>query len=90
LQRFPCLRLAYEALKQGGAWPIVLNAANEIAVGEFLSGRLSFPGIATVIEAALTASDRDSTAPDRSTMCARLIAWARAFTLETIRTLTSS
>jgi 1-deoxy-D-xylulose-5-phosphate reductoisomerase len=27
LQRFPCLRLAYDALKQGGAWPIVLNAA---------------------------------------------------------------
>ena len=90
LQRFPCLRLAYDALKQGGAWPIVLNAANEVAVGEFLAGRLSFPGIATVIEAALTASDRDSSAPDSLDDVRAVDAWARAFSLETIRTLTSS
>jgi 1-deoxy-D-xylulose-5-phosphate reductoisomerase len=90
LQRFPCLRLAYDALKQGGGWPIVLNAANEIAVGEFLAGRLSFPGIAAVIEAALNASDRDSTAPDSLDDVRAVDAWARAFSLETIRTLTSS
>jgi 1-deoxy-D-xylulose-5-phosphate reductoisomerase len=90
LQRFPCLRLAYDALKQGGGWPIVLNAANEVAVGEFLAGRLSFPGIASVIEAALNASDRDSTAPDSLDDVRAVDAWARAFSLETIRTLTSS
>ena len=44
LERFPCLRLAYEALEHGGAWPIVLNAANEVAVEAFLAGRLPFPG----------------------------------------------
>jgi 1-deoxy-D-xylulose-5-phosphate reductoisomerase len=90
LQRFPCLRLAYDALKQGGAWPIVLNASNEIAVGAFLAGRLSFPGIATVIEAALNASDRDTLAADSLDHVRAVDAWARDFSLETIRTLTSS
>jgi 1-deoxy-D-xylulose-5-phosphate reductoisomerase len=41
-QRFPALRLARDALRQGGAAPTVLNAANEIAVGAFLAGRLGF------------------------------------------------
>jgi 1-deoxy-D-xylulose-5-phosphate reductoisomerase len=90
LQRFPCLRLAYDALKQGGAWPIVLNAANEVAVDQFLAGRLTFPGIPAVIEAALNASDRDSLAPHSLDDVRAVDAWARAFTLETIRTLTSS
>ncbi len=90
LQRFPCLRLAYDALKQGGAWPIVLNAANEVAVDQFLAGRLTFPGIPAVIEAALNASDRDSLAPQSLDDVRAVDAWARAFSLETIRTLTSS
>jgi len=88
--RFPCLRLAYDALKQGGAWPIVLNAANEIAVEHFLTGRLTFPGIAAVIEAALNASDRDSLMPSTLPDVRAIDAWARAFSLETIRTLPSS
>ncbi len=56
LQRFPCLRLAREALRAGGAAPCVLNAANEIAVAAFLAGEIGFPGIAGVAEAALAAS----------------------------------
>ncbi len=47
---FRCLDLAYAALKAGGSAPAVLNAANEIAVDAFLTGRLSFLGIARVIE----------------------------------------
>jgi 1-deoxy-D-xylulose-5-phosphate reductoisomerase len=47
--RFPCLALAYAALRAGGAAPAVLNAANEIAVEAFLAGRLAFTGIAGVI-----------------------------------------
>ncbi len=90
LQRFPCLRLAYDALKQGGAWPVVLNAANEVAVNEFLAGRLPFPGIPAVIEAALTASDRDSAEPGSLDDVRAVDAWARAFSLETIGTLPSS
>lgn len=49
-QRFPCLRLAREALVAGGSAGAILNAANEIAVQAFLAGTLSFPGIAAVIE----------------------------------------
>jgi 1-deoxy-D-xylulose-5-phosphate reductoisomerase len=48
--RFPCLRLAKEACKQGGTLPSVLNAANEVAVEAFLDGRISFYGIPEVIE----------------------------------------
>lgn len=50
LQRFPCLRLAYEAIKAGGIMPTVLNAANEIAVEAFLNEEVKFTDIAVVIE----------------------------------------
>ena len=52
---FPCLRLAYRALEAERSLPIVLNAANEVAVSSFLEGRLSFPGIARVIEGTMDA-----------------------------------
>ncbi len=51
--RFPCLALAYEALKAGGTAPAVLNAANEIAVSAFLNREISFLSIARVIESVL-------------------------------------
>ena len=51
--RFPCLPLAYEALRCGGTAPAVLNAANEVAVARFLEGGLPFNRIAPVIESVL-------------------------------------
>jgi len=48
LETFPCLRLAYEAGRAGGSAPAWLNAANEVAVGAFLDGGLSWPAIAEV------------------------------------------
>ncbi len=54
-QRFPCLRLAYAALRAGGTAAAVLNAANEIAVEAFLGGRLPFTGIARIIAETLAA-----------------------------------
>jgi len=48
-RRFPCLGLAYAALRAGGTAPTVLNAANEVAVAAFLAGRLRFTAIAEVI-----------------------------------------
>jgi 1-deoxy-D-xylulose-5-phosphate reductoisomerase len=51
--RFPCLGLAYAALRQGGATPAVLNAANEVAVQAFLDGRLAFMAIPEVIDEVL-------------------------------------
>jgi len=47
--RFPCLELAYAAMRAGGTAPAALNAANEVAVEAFLGGRLGFTGIARVI-----------------------------------------
>lgn len=52
-KRFPCLRLAYEALEVGGSLPAVMNAANEVAVESFLQKRISFLGIADLIEAVM-------------------------------------
>ncbi len=49
-ERFPCLRLAYRAAHEGGTAPVVLNAANEVAVGAFLAGGIGFTDIARVVE----------------------------------------
>jgi 1-deoxy-D-xylulose-5-phosphate reductoisomerase len=54
--RFPALALARQALEQGGAAPTVLNAADEVAVTEFIAGRIPFPGIAALVEATLEAA----------------------------------
>jgi 1-deoxy-D-xylulose-5-phosphate reductoisomerase len=54
LERFRCLALAYQALETGGTAPAVLNAANEVAVGLFLDGRLPFSAIPEMIEEALS------------------------------------
>jgi 1-deoxy-D-xylulose-5-phosphate reductoisomerase len=51
--KFRCLALAQAAARAGGLYPVVLNAANEVAVEAFLARRLNFPGIAAVIEAVL-------------------------------------
>jgi 1-deoxy-D-xylulose-5-phosphate reductoisomerase len=56
LGRFPALRLARLALEAGGAAPTVLNAANEVAVSEFLARRLNFGGISALVEATLDAA----------------------------------
>ncbi len=53
-QRFPCLRLAIDAMKMGGTSPTVLNAANEVAVQAFIDGNLRFIDIANVIDFALS------------------------------------
>jgi 1-deoxy-D-xylulose-5-phosphate reductoisomerase len=53
MQRFPCLKLAFEAIKVGGTAPAVLNAANEVAVTAFLEGQLNFLGIADLVERTL-------------------------------------
>jgi 1-deoxy-D-xylulose-5-phosphate reductoisomerase len=57
-RRFPCLRLAREAMKKGGALPCALNAADEVAVAAFLERRLTFRGISEVIESILARTPR--------------------------------
>ncbi len=51
LEKFPCLRLAYEAVEAGGAKTIALNAADEVAVAAFLEGSIGFVEIPATIEA---------------------------------------
>ena len=51
LEKFPCLRLAYQAVEAGGAKTIALNAADEVAVAAFLEGSIGFPDIPATIEA---------------------------------------
>ncbi|MCF6252385.1 MAG: 1-deoxy-D-xylulose-5-phosphate reductoisomerase [Methylococcaceae bacterium] len=63
LERFPCLRLAYDAIKAGGIMPTVLNAANEVAVDEFLNERIKFTDISVIIEKCMskfTADEADT------------------------------
>jgi len=53
VEKFPCLRLAYEAAEAGGARTVALNAADEVAVAAFLDGTIGFPEISNVIEKVL-------------------------------------
>jgi 1-deoxy-D-xylulose-5-phosphate reductoisomerase len=79
---FPCLRLAYRALQAERSLPVVLNAANEVAVGAFLEGRLGFTGIPAVI-----ADTMDAHRPSATDTLASIKAidqWARAHATEQI------
>jgi 1-deoxy-D-xylulose-5-phosphate reductoisomerase len=78
--RFPCLRLAFRALEGDAGLPVVLNAANEVAVAAFLEGRLSFTAIPRVIGCAMDAHERNGDVQIRNLDDVRVIdEWARTF-----------
>ena len=78
LRRFPCLALARDALRRGGIFPNVLNAANEVAVEAFLGGRVGFTRIAELIERTLAAAAGASLPGDESLEAVLEVdAWAR-------------
>src|SRR4051812_3033018 len=80
---FPCLRLAYRALDADRSLPVVLNAANEVAVERFLEGRLSFSSIAEIIERTMNAH---TPAEVTSIDAVRAVdQWAREFSQEAAR-----
>lgn len=81
-ERFPCLRLAYEALAAGGSMTTVMNAANEVANAAFIEGRIALPDIPRLIEAAMAAHSAGRT-PDLEAVEAA-DAWAREFVGELI------
>ncbi len=89
-ERFPCLGLAYAALEHGGAWPIVLNAANEVAVEAFLARRIGFPTIARIIADALDAADHHLGQPATLDEVRAADDWARRFSTERAGTLPST
>jgi 1-deoxy-D-xylulose-5-phosphate reductoisomerase len=74
--RFPCLGLAYRALREGRTYPVVLNAANEVAVASFLQGRLGFTAIASVIERTMNAHEPESVSTVE--LIRRVDGWARS------------
>jgi 1-deoxy-D-xylulose-5-phosphate reductoisomerase len=78
MERFPCLRLAYEAARIGGTMPTVLNAANEVAVHLFLKEQIPFTAIASFVEQTMQAHT-----PQQPTLETILEAdqWARAYVL---------
>lgn len=61
VKKFPCLRLAYEAISEGGNMPCILNAANEVANAAFRRGECSFLGMAEVIERTMRQASFDKT-----------------------------
>ncbi|HEY7057058.1 MAG TPA: 1-deoxy-D-xylulose-5-phosphate reductoisomerase [Vicinamibacterales bacterium] len=88
--RFPCLDLAFRALEGAESLPIVLNAANEVAVAAFLDDRLPFTGIPAVIRQALDAHELDSPPGVARLDDVRAIdAWARDFADRATRRLQS-
>jgi 1-deoxy-D-xylulose-5-phosphate reductoisomerase len=81
--RFPCLALARRALAEGGCAPVILNAANEVAVAAFLEGRIRFTHIPRLIEEALTRLPNQ--ALDSVEACVDVDTRARALTSEWLR-----
>jgi 1-deoxy-D-xylulose-5-phosphate reductoisomerase len=78
--RFPCLDLAFRALRGDPGLPVVLNAANEVAVAAFLHGRLPFTSIPEVIAGSMDAHERNRPGSIRNLGDVRVIdAWARDF-----------
>ena len=84
LERFPCLKLALEAARIGGSMPIVLNAANEVAVENFLGGKIAFTDIPRLIEA-VTQMHKPIKNWDLETIFA-VDEWARKKTMSLIET----
>ena len=82
VERFPCLRLGFEAARAGGSAPVALNAANEIAVEAFLHRRLRFTHIARVVEA--TVSDIPAGGVDSLDAVLEIDARARARAVELV------
>lgn len=86
--RFPCLRLAFEAVQRGGTMPAVLNAANEIAVQAFLDGAIPFLGIPSVIEDTL--SQHTPVLLEDASVALQADHWAREYARTAIKEYTLS
>ena len=82
-EAFPCLHLAYRALEAERSLPVVLNAANEVAVDRFLAGRIGFLSIAHVIAQTMAAHRAEEVATLPSVRA--VDAWARTYSLEIAR-----
>jgi 1-deoxy-D-xylulose-5-phosphate reductoisomerase len=86
--KFPCLMLAYRALRTGGTLPVVLNAANEVAVGAFLEGKLGFTSIHAVIDRTMNEHTVENV--ESSEIVRRVDTWARRYARERVGELEST
>ncbi len=77
VERFPCLQLAYEAMREGGTVPAAMSAANEIAVDAFLNRRIKFMDIPRTIEETMTAHDKQACSSIEAILAADR--WARQY-----------
>jgi 1-deoxy-D-xylulose-5-phosphate reductoisomerase len=84
--RFPCVRLAYEALAAGGTVPAVLSAANEVAVNAFVEGRIAFGEISHIIESAMDRVERGEPTLDGFRSADRKARQTATAMIETIKT----
>ena len=87
-ERFPCIALAYQALRAGGTMPAVLNAANEVAVAAFLAGQIKFGQISRLIHAACEAHTLQPVTNLEAVFAADT--WARHWVSEKIQLSVSS
>jgi 1-deoxy-D-xylulose-5-phosphate reductoisomerase len=85
MEKFPCLGLAYEAAEAGGAKSVALNAADEVAVGAFLDGRIRFDQISQVIKEVLAETKAGKLESIREVL--KSDAWARKLTREKVEEL---
>ncbi len=83
-EKFPALRLAYEALKEGDSAQIALNTSNEVACSAFLENRISFTDIPAVIEKVLERHPRKKVIRDVDSVW-EIYSWAKAYTEELLK-----
>jgi 1-deoxy-D-xylulose-5-phosphate reductoisomerase len=87
LEKFPCLKLAYKALRQRRSYPNVLNAANEIAVAAFLSESIGFMDISDIVDATMSA--HTAVESDSVESIVAVDSWARDYASELVSKLAS-
>ena len=85
-EKFPCLKLAYEALEKGGTMPVVLNAANEIAVYSFLDEKINFSLIPVIIKKIMSMHQPVEN-PDLDVIL-YYDEWSRSVTKDTVKEIT--
>jgi len=87
-EKFQCLKIAYHVCKEGGTYPAVMNAANEIAVTAFLDNRLSFDHIPVIIEKTLMAHQNITSSVSLDAIC-EADKWAREKAMSIILKISS-
>ncbi len=87
--RFPLLRIAYDVLEKGGAYPCIMNAANEVAVHSFLNRKIGFLDIPAIVEQTLELAEKEGIKGDSLDSLIDADQWARNTSISLINRLAS-